>query len=234
MRKSPRALAALPRWLPRAVASVALLLAALQQAAHAQAAHAQAVHAQADPAAVFRQAVDARNRGDLEGVMAAFADDAVRQDTSCLPPCVGAAAIRQSMQANIAAGHQATVLAVEARGDTLTVRAEVRSDTFRAGGAERIVTIFRVELRGGKIVLWSSSLDASDAETAAFTARRAALQAQAAQAPPAPAPAPAAPAPVARLPRTGAPGEVPALAMIAAAALVACLGVAGRGLRLRR
>jgi len=230
MRKSPRALAALPRWLPRAVASVALLLAALQQAAHAQ-----AVHAQADPAAVFRQAVDARNRGDLEGVMAAFADDAVRQDASCLPPCVGAAAIRQSMQANIAAGHQATVLAAEAVGDTLTVRAEVRSDTFRAGGAERIVTIFRVELRGGKIVLWSSNLDESDAETAAFTARRAALQAQAAQAAPAPAPAaPAAPAPVARLPRTGAPGEVPALAMIAAAALVACLGVAGRGLRLRR
>jgi len=224
MRKSPRVLALLPRWLPRAVASVALLLAALQQAAHTQ-----AVHAQADPAAVFRQAVDARNRGDLEGVMAAFADDAVRQDASCLPPCVGAAAIRQSMQANIAAGHQATVLAAEAVGDTLTVRAEVRSDTFRAGGAERIVTIFRVELRDGKIVLWSSNLDTSDAETAAFTARRDALQAQATQAAPAPAPAP-----VARLPRTGAPGEVPALAMIAAAALVAGLGVAGRGLRLRR
>ena len=168
MRKSPRVLALLPRWLPRAVASVALLLAALQQAAHTQ-----AVHAQADPAAVFRQAVDARNRGDLEGVMAAFADDAVRQDASCLPPCVGAAAIRQSMQANIDAGHQATVLAAEAGGDTLTVRAEVRSDTFRAGGAERIVTIFRVELRDGKIVLWSSNLDTSDAETAAFTARRA-------------------------------------------------------------
>ncbi len=229
MRKSPRALAALPRWLPRAVASVALLLAALQQAAHAQ-----AVHAQADPAAVFRQAVDARNRGDLEGVMAAFAADAVRQDGTCLPPCAGATAIRRSMQVNIDEHFQATVLAAEAVGDTLTARAELRSDTFRAGGAERVITIFRVELRGGKIVLWSSSLDASDAETAAYAARRAALQAQAAQAPPAPAPAPAAPAPVARLPRTGAPGEVPALAMIAAAALVACLGVAGRGLRLRR
>ena len=36
--------------------------------------------AQTDPVAVFRQAIDARNRGDIVAMMALFTDDAVRED----------------------------------------------------------------------------------------------------------------------------------------------------------
>src|SRR5436190_7052973 len=74
--------------------------------------------AQVDPAALFRQAVDARNRGDLDGVMALFADDAERRDGTC-PSCLGAAAIRRSMEQNIAEHFQATVLVAQAAGNSL-------------------------------------------------------------------------------------------------------------------
>ena len=38
---------------------------------------------QAEPVTVFRQAIDARNRGDIVSMMALFTDDAVREDGSC-------------------------------------------------------------------------------------------------------------------------------------------------------
>jgi len=46
-------------------------------------------YAQSDVVSVFRQAIDARNRGDLDGMMQFFSPDAVREDGSCQPPCVG-------------------------------------------------------------------------------------------------------------------------------------------------
>ena len=51
--------------------------------------------AQSDPVAVFRQAIDARNRGDIVAMMALFTEDAVREDGSCQPPCVGLAAVER-------------------------------------------------------------------------------------------------------------------------------------------
>src|SRR5690348_17521647 len=54
--------------------------------------------AQTDSVSVFNQAIDARNRGDIVAMMALFTDDAVREDGSCQPPCVGLAAVRASFQ----------------------------------------------------------------------------------------------------------------------------------------
>lgn len=179
--------------------------------------------AQTDPVAVLRQAVDARNRGDLAGTMAVFADDAVRQDGTCPTGCVGAAAVRASMEQSIAEHLQATLLTAQTLGDTVTARAELRSDTFRAGGAERVLSNFTVEFRGGQIVRWSSTLDSSDAQTAAYVAYQAALQAQTGQTGPT-APAPAAP-PSLQLPRTGQRKGAPLLATLVVAALATGLGV---------
>jgi len=161
------------------------------------------VVAQVDPVAVFRQAVDARNRGDLPGFLALFAPDAVRQDGSCPTGCSGEV-MRRSFEQNVAEHFQATVLSAQATGTTVTARAELRSDAFRARGAERVISNFTVQLRDGKIARWASTLDASDAQTAAY---QAALRAQAPQAPPAPA----------QLPRTGGLGGVPASAAAVAA-----------------
>ena len=170
----------------RSLALVALLFAVVGPVASAQ----------ADPVAVFRQVLDARNRGDLAGVMALFTDDAFRQDGNCQPSCVGTEVIRRSFESNIAARQQTTVLAAQAAGNTVTARAELRNDRFRALGAERVITLFTIEVRGGKIARWTSTLDAADAQTAAY---QVASQAQTAQAAPA----------ATQLPRTGSSAARP-------------------------
>jgi ketosteroid isomerase-like protein len=114
--------------------------------------------AQSDPVAVFRQAIDARNGGDIVAMMALFTDDAVRVDGSCQPPCAGLAAVRTSFQKNIDEHFQAKVTSVEEAGDTVTARAEISSDAFRAQGIEKRMTSYTVKLRGGKIASWTSPL----------------------------------------------------------------------------
>src|SRR5213080_1432839 len=82
--------------------------------------------AQSDPVVVFRQAIDARNRGDIVAMMALFTDDAVREDGSCQPPCVGLAAVKKSFQKNIDEHFHANVISAEPTGgDTVTARAEI-------------------------------------------------------------------------------------------------------------
>jgi len=114
--------------------------------------------AQSDPVAVFRQAIDARNRGDIAAMMALFNDDAVREDGACQPPCVGLAAVRSSFQKNIDEHFQAKLISVEGAGDTVTGRAEISSDTFRARGIEKRLTSYTIKLRDGKISRWTSPL----------------------------------------------------------------------------
>jgi ketosteroid isomerase-like protein len=116
------------------------------------------VRAQSDSVAVFRQAIDARNRGDITAMMALFADDAVREDGSCQPPCVGQAAVKKSFQTNIDEHFHANVTSAQGAGDTVTAAAEITSDAFRAQGIDKRMTSYTVQLRGGKIVRWSSPL----------------------------------------------------------------------------
>ncbi len=112
--------------------------------------------AQSDSVAVFRQAIDARNRGDIVAMMALFTDDAVRKDGSCQPPCVGLAAVRRSFQKNIDEHFQAKVTSAEGSGDTVSARAEISSDAFRARGIEKRMTSYTVKFRDGKIARWTS------------------------------------------------------------------------------
>jgi ketosteroid isomerase-like protein len=114
--------------------------------------------AQNDPVAIFRQAIDARNRGDIVAMMELFTVDAVREDGSCQPACVGLVAIRASFQKNIDEHFQAKVTAAEGAGDTVTARAEISSDAFRARGIEKRMTSYTIKLRGGKIARWTSPL----------------------------------------------------------------------------
>jgi hypothetical protein len=114
--------------------------------------------AQTDPVGVFRQAIDARNRGDIAAMMALFNDDAVREDGACQPPCVGLAAVRSSFQKNIDEHFQAKVTSAEGAGDTVTARAEISSDEFRARGIEKRMTSYTIKLRDGKISRWTSPL----------------------------------------------------------------------------
>lgn len=114
--------------------------------------------AQSDPAAVFRQAIDARNRGDIGAMMALFTDDAVRVDGSCQPPCAGIASVRASFLKNIDEHFHANLTSVKGEGDTVTGTAEITSDVFRAQGIDKRKTSYTVKLRGGKIASWTSPL----------------------------------------------------------------------------
>ena len=119
--------------------------------------------ARPDSVSIFRQAIDARNRGDLDGLMKFFASDAVREDGSCNPPCVGEAAVRRAFEKNIAEHFQASLTSVEGAGDTVTGRAEIRSDAFRAQGIDHRTTSYTVKFRDGKIVRWASPLPGTPA-----------------------------------------------------------------------
>ena len=114
--------------------------------------------AQFDPVAVFHQAIDARNRGDIGAMMALFTDDAVREDGSCQPPCVGLTAVKRSFQKNIDEHFHANVTSAERAGEGVVARAEISSDAFRARGIEKRMTSYTVEFRDGKITRWSSPL----------------------------------------------------------------------------
>jgi hypothetical protein len=46
----------------------------------------------------------------------------------------------------------------EGAGDTVTARAEISSDAFRAQIIEKRMTYYTVKLRGGKIANWTSPL----------------------------------------------------------------------------
>jgi ketosteroid isomerase-like protein len=114
--------------------------------------------AQIDPVSTFRQAIDARNRGDLDALMKLFSPDAVREDGSCNPPCVGLDAVKRSFEKNIAEHFEATLTSVEGSGDTVTARSQIRSDAFRARGIESRPSSYTVKFKDGKIVRWSSPL----------------------------------------------------------------------------
>ena len=114
--------------------------------------------AQIDAVAIFHQAIDARNQGDIAAIMALFTDDVVREDGSCQPPCVGLDAVRRSFQKNIDEHFQAKVTSAEQTGDTVTATAEISSDEFRARGIEKRMTSYTIKLRGRKIARWSSPL----------------------------------------------------------------------------
>ena len=117
--------------------------------------------AQSDPVSIFRQAIEARNRGDLDGMMQFFASDAVREDASCQPPCIGEAAVRRSFEKNIAEHFQASLTSVDGAGDTVTGSAGIRSDAIRAQGIDHRTTSYTIKFRDGKIVRWSSPLPAA-------------------------------------------------------------------------
>ena len=114
--------------------------------------------AQSDPVSIFRQAIEARNRGDLDRMMQFFASDAVREDGSCQPPCVGEAAVKRSFEKNIAEHFHASLTSVEGSGNTVTGRAKIYSDKFRAKGIDHRTTSYTIKFRGGKIIRWSSPL----------------------------------------------------------------------------
>jgi ketosteroid isomerase-like protein len=128
--------------------------------------------AQSDPEALLKKYVEAINRGDVAGVLAMFADDAVFDVPGGLcaaAPCVGKATIQKELESRVADKFHFTILKTYISGNVLTGRFEFRSDTIKKAGVERIIGWGIFEMKGDKISYLRGAIpDRSDSETARF------------------------------------------------------------------
>ncbi|MBI3961476.1 MAG: beta-propeller fold lactonase family protein, partial [Deinococcus sp.] len=134
-----------------------------------------------DPVDLFQQQVDALNQGDVAGVLATLADDAVLLSLFC-QPCSGREAIQRNIEFQVANQFHLTLTRIgsfdingsvrhrDIVANTAVGQLEVRGDVFRAPGFQRVVGSFLVLVRGDKITFSRITLDPSDPETAAFLA----------------------------------------------------------------
>ena len=181
------------------------------------------VLAQVDPLTVVRQALDANNRDDVEGLLALVTDDYVQEGGACESApggrCVGKQAFRQAIERG--PGDEAedepggppiiTIASSQVSGNTVTARLEVRFDPtpapLRAAGVERVIELGTFEVRGDKLASARFVRDLSDPQTAIAVALFESEGAQQPQpAPPRPPGPPAAPPPAAP---ARAPAQVP-------------------------
>ncbi len=125
------------------------------------------VAAQSDPATVYRQFIDAINRGDLSAISALVTDDAVLVVADC-QPCVGRQAIVASYVRQIRDHVHVNIVSLQQTGQTVVARTEVRSVPIAAAGVERIVLTATAVIRDNQIASDRTIPDLNDAQTATF------------------------------------------------------------------
>jgi hypothetical protein len=169
--------------------------------------------------ALYRQFVDAGNRGDFNALLGFYSANArLTGGTVCLPnPCVGLAAIRRHFEGILAGATRIDITELSGGEGSLSFRTNVTNAGTRAAGIDRIIVRGRVTFVGSLAVDHVLEFDASDASTARFLAGLAAQQ-----------------API-RPPATGDGGLVPPAPSSSAASLIAVVLLAvATSLLLRR
>ena len=128
--------------------------------------------AQSDPEARLKKYFEALTRGDAAGALAMFADDAIFDVPGGLcaaAPCVGKTTIQKELESRVADKSHFTILKADVAGDVGTIRLEIRSDTIKKAGVERIIGWGIFEVKGDKIAYVRGAIpDRSDPETARF------------------------------------------------------------------
>jgi ketosteroid isomerase-like protein len=139
-----------------------------------------------DAGALYRQFLEAQNRGDVGAQLALLTDDATivvdGPGSLCPPPagCVGKAAIQRQLELRVATGAQSAIPQAQVTGDTAIAQIEVRNPELQRAGIDRILYNNTIVERGGKIASVRAVLDPTDPGTASLLA---ALRARAAAAP---------------------------------------------------
>jgi ketosteroid isomerase-like protein len=120
---------------------------------------------------LFERFVASVNRGDLEGALAVFADDVTWERGGQCPPgaCVGKPAVQGELTRDIANHHALAIVGSEPLGELTNVRVELQTDMTRRAGIRRVIQIFTLGTRDGRIVSVRTVNDVTDADTAAFT-----------------------------------------------------------------
>lgn len=126
----------------------------------------------ADRLAVVLAYFAASNRGDVDAVVALFADNAVfigaRATGNCSQraPCTDLAGVRQQVEGNVAIHACETIRSIQIAGAVVTVQREGRTDVTRANGVERVLATNVFVVPQDKIVFHAGILDVADPPTA--------------------------------------------------------------------
>src|SRR5207249_854444 len=122
---------------------------------------------QVDRATVVQQWVDARNRGDVDGVLALQTEDAVWIGGVCSAqsPCL-ADRIRAVAETGAATHSRFSLNSLQVAGSIVTGRYEFRSDTICNAGVERVVGTMLLNIPQDKIALDVAIPDVTDAQSA--------------------------------------------------------------------
>jgi ketosteroid isomerase-like protein len=120
-----------------------------------------------DRATVVQQWVDARNRGDVDGVFALQTENAVWIAGPCeaQSPCLGDR-IRALVESTAATHSRFSLSTPQVAGSLVTARYELRSDTNCNAGVERVVGTVLLSIPQDKIALYVGVNDVTDAQTA--------------------------------------------------------------------
>jgi hypothetical protein len=147
-----------------------------------------------DPITVVETYVRALDSGDAVAAAAMFTDSAIHIHPiaagacSRQSPCIGRKAILDDLR-NRTGDHQCiTLLDGAVNGSIVTGRAELRNDTLRSMGIERMLVSSTWLVTGGKAAALYVLPDLTDSQTAASAAISAGVQAPATPLPP-PSPA---------------------------------------------
>jgi len=122
---------------------------------------------QVDRATIVQQWVDARNRGDADGVLALQTENAVWIAGPCAAqsPCLSDR-IRALVESNAATHSRFSLSTPQIAGSLVTGRYELRSDTNCNAGVERVVGTVLLSIPQDKIALYVGVNDVTDAQTA--------------------------------------------------------------------
>ena len=125
--------------------------------------------AQDDAMAVLKKYDDARARGDVDAVLALFANDAVIDGGGqCWnSPCVGKAAIGKRF-ALLPKGSKTTPISTYPSGNVVTRRVEVRPATLQEAGLDRLIHWQIYEIKDGLIVSVRHVRERTDPQTARY------------------------------------------------------------------
>lgn len=139
-------------------------------------------------AALIQQFFATQSNGNVDGAVAFVADNASWIGGSKCPatnPCQGVAAVRQNVDASVAAHTSFTITSIQMLGSVVIGRVQLQNDASRAAGLGRLSLTFFAQIPRDKITVWVLQTDLTDPQAAAFASNSPA---------PGAAPAPASPA----------------------------------------
>lgn len=129
-------------------------------------------------AAAFREFAEAVNRGDVSSALAVVTDDIIWERGNQCPAgtCIGKQAVQREITRDVMAHHKLTLVSIDTSTANPIIRLETRNDGTRRVNVDRVIQLFRLELRGDKIAAVRVSFDLSDPVTAAFVASQSGTQ----------------------------------------------------------